>query len=128
MGCRQVWQCPVQFGVVQAQTVFEFAVVVLDAPADLGDVIWSASSGTPAYLNAVDPTSGVPLLSAALPGSSGAYGVEQAPDGSVYAGTYGAGRLYRLAPGATEVEDLGVPVAGEAYISTTSSPTRASPP
>ncbi|WP_291412790.1 PQQ-binding-like beta-propeller repeat protein [Actinophytocola sp.] len=79
-------------------------------------VIWSASSGTPAYLNAVDPTSGAPLLSAALPGSSGAYGVEQAPDGTVYAGTYGAGRLYRLAPGATEAEDLGVPIAGEAYI------------
>jgi streptogramin lyase len=79
-------------------------------------VIWSASSGTPAYLNAVDPTSGAPLLSAALPGSSGAYGVEQAPDGSVYAGTYGAGRLYRLAPGATQAEDLGVPIAGESYV------------
>lgn len=79
-------------------------------------VIWSASSGTPAYLNAVDPTSGAPLLTAALPGSSGAYGVEQAPDGSVYVGTYGAGRLYRLAPGATEVEDLGVPIAGETYV------------
>ncbi len=79
-------------------------------------VIWSASSGTPAYLNAVDPVSGEPLLTAALPGSSGAYGVEQAPDGSVYVGTYGAGRLYRLAPGATEVEDLGVPIAGELYV------------
>jgi streptogramin lyase len=84
--------------------------------ADGRRVIWSASSGTPAYLNAVDPTSGAPLLSAALPGSSGAYGVEQAPDGSVYVGTYGAGRLYRLPPGATQVEDLGVPVAGETYI------------
>lgn len=79
-------------------------------------VVWSASSGTPAYLNAVDPASGEPLLSAALPGSSGAYGVEQAPDGSVYVGTYGAGRLYRLPPGGTEVEDLGVPVAGETYV------------
>jgi outer membrane protein assembly factor BamB len=79
-------------------------------------VIWSASSGTPAYLNAVDPTSGAPVLSAPLPGASGAYGVEQGPDGSVYVGTYGAGRLYRLAPGATQVEDLGVPVAGETYV------------
>jgi streptogramin lyase len=84
--------------------------------ADGRPVLWSASSGTPAYLNAVDPTSGVPLLSVALPGSSGAYGVEQAPDGSVYVGTYGAGRLYRLAPGATQVEDLGVPIAGETYV------------
>ena len=79
-------------------------------------VVWSAASGTPAYLNAVDATSGAPLLSAALPGSSGAYGVEQAPDGSVYAGTYGVGKLFRLAPGATEAEDLGVPIAGEAYL------------
>lgn len=79
-------------------------------------VLWSASSGTPAYLNAVDTTTGAPLLSAALPGSSGSYAVEQAADGSVYVGTYGEGRLYRLPPGGTEVEDLGVPVAGEAYI------------
>lgn len=32
-------------------------------------VIWSASSGTPAILNAVDPTIGAPLLSAPLPGA-----------------------------------------------------------
>lgn len=79
-------------------------------------VIWSASSGTPAYLNAVDPTTGAPLLSTPLPGSSGAYAVEQAPDGTVYAGTYGAGKLFRLLPGATQVEDLGVPIAGETYV------------
>jgi streptogramin lyase len=84
--------------------------------ADGRRVLWSASSGTPAYLSAVDPASGEPLLSAALPGSSGAYGVEQAPDGTVYVGTYGAGRLYRLAPGATQAEDLGVPIAGETYV------------
>ncbi|WP_255947942.1 PQQ-binding-like beta-propeller repeat protein [Streptomyces odontomachi] len=79
-------------------------------------VIWSASSGTPASLNAVDPTSGAPLLSVPLPGASGAYGVEQAADGTVYVGTYGDGRLFRLAPGATKAEDLGVPVAGETYV------------
>lgn len=84
--------------------------------ADGRRVLWSASSGTPAYLSAVDPASGEPLLSAPLPGSSGAYGVEQAPDGTVYVGTYGAGRLYRLAPGATQAEDLGVPIAGETYV------------
>lgn len=84
--------------------------------ADGHRVIWSASSGTPAYLNAVDPTSGAPLLSVPLPGASGAYGVEQAPDGSVYVGTYGDGRLFRLRPGATEADDLGVPIAGETYV------------
>lgn len=84
--------------------------------ADGHRVIWSASSGTPAYLNAVDPTSGAPLSSVALPGASGAYGVEQAPDGTVYVGTYGDGRLFRLRPGAAAAEDLGVPIAGEAYV------------
>ncbi|WP_020576766.1 hypothetical protein [Actinopolymorpha alba] len=79
-------------------------------------VIWSAVSGTPAYLNAVDTSTGTPLLSVPLTGASGAYGVEQAPDGSLYVGTYGTGRLYRLAPGATQAEDLGVPIAGEAYV------------
>ncbi len=84
--------------------------------ADGHRVIWSASSGTPAYLNAVDPTSGEPLLSVPLEGASGAYGVEQAADGTVYVGTYGDGRLFRLAPGATTAEDLGVPIAGETYV------------
>jgi streptogramin lyase len=84
--------------------------------ADGRRVIWSAASGTPAYLNAIDPASGEPLLSVPLPGASGAYGVEQAPDGTVYVGTYGDGRLYRLRPGATAVDDLGVPIAGETYV------------
>jgi streptogramin lyase len=84
--------------------------------ADGHRVIWSASSGTPAVLNAVDPTTGAPLLSTPLPGASGAYGVEQAPDGTVYVGTYGDGRLFRLLPGATAAEDLGVPIAGERYV------------
>jgi streptogramin lyase len=84
--------------------------------ADGHRVLWSASSGTPAVLNAVDPTTGAPLLSVPLPGAGGAYGVEQGPDGSVYVGTYGDGKLFRLAPGATQAEDLGVPIAGETYV------------
>ncbi|NGN63624.1 PQQ-binding-like beta-propeller repeat protein [Streptomyces sp. A7024] len=84
--------------------------------ADGKKVIWTATSGTPASLSAVDPTSGKPLLNVPLPGSSGAYGVEQAKDGTVYAGTYGDGKLFRLAPGATKAEDLGVPIAGETYV------------
>ncbi|UWE11110.1 outer membrane protein assembly factor BamB family protein [Actinacidiphila bryophytorum] len=84
--------------------------------ADGHHVMWSASSGTPAVLNAVDPTTGAPLLSVPLTGASGAYGVEQAADGTVYAGTYGDGKLFRLAPGATSAEDLGVPIPGETYV------------
>lgn len=79
-------------------------------------VIWSASSGTPAYLNAVDPTTGQTLQSTPLPGASGSYAVEQAPDGSVFVGTYGDAHLFRLPPGATTAEDLGNPIAGEQYV------------
>jgi streptogramin lyase len=79
-------------------------------------VIWSASSGTPAFLNAVDPTSGKTLQSTALPGASGAYAVEQASDGSVFVGTYGSAHLFRLPPGASAAEDLGNPIAGEGYV------------
>lgn len=84
--------------------------------ADGRRVIWSVSSGTPAYLNAIDPVTGAPVQTYALEGASGAYGVEQAPDGTVYVGTYGDGRLYRLASGASAVEDLGVPIASETYV------------
>lgn len=79
-------------------------------------VIWSASSGLPAYLNAVDPDTGASLLSLPLTGASGSYAVEQAADGTVYVGTYGEGRLYRLRPGASTVDDLGVPAAGESFV------------
>lgn len=78
-------------------------------------VIWSASSGLPAYLNAVDPETGAPLLSVPLTGAGGSYAVEQAADGTVYVGTYSAGRLFRLRPGASAVEDLGAP-GGESFV------------
>lgn len=84
--------------------------------ADGRRVIWSASSGTPAYLNAIDPVNGETLQSTPLPGASGSYAVEQAPDGSVFVGTYGSSHLFRLPPGATTAEDLGNPIAGEQYV------------
>lgn len=79
-------------------------------------VIWSVSTGSPAYLNAVDPVDGTSVAAYPLDGASGSYAVEQAPDGTVYVGTYGGGRLYRLDPGADAVVDLGVPVAGETFV------------
>ncbi|MFC3771756.1 hypothetical protein [Paenibacillus sp. GCM10012303] len=42
-----------------------------------------------------------------MPGVSGAWGLLQANDGSVYIGTYGNGRLYRYILGSGELTDLG---------------------
>jgi hypothetical protein len=78
--------------------------------------IWNVSSGSPAYLNAIDPATGDSLLSAALPGADGSYAVAAAPDGTIYAGTYNNGHLYRLKPGATTAEDLGRPLPSETFI------------
>ena len=78
--------------------------------------IWNVSSGSPAYLNAIDPATGDSLLSSALPGADGSYAVAAAPDGTIYAGTYNNGHLYRLKPGATTAEDLGRPLSTETFI------------
>ncbi|WP_350278711.1 hypothetical protein [Kribbella sp. HUAS MG21] len=77
--------------------------------------IWNVSTGSPAYLNAVDPATGDSLLSLALPGASGSYAVAATPDGTIYVGTYNNGHLYRLRPGGS-VEDLGRPIASETFI------------
>lgn len=78
--------------------------------------LWSASSGTPAHLNAVDPLTGKALLSLDLPGAGGAYAVRAAPDGTVYVGTYANGHLYRRKPGADGIEDLGRVLPDETYV------------
>jgi hypothetical protein len=80
-----------------------------------GTAIWNVSTGSPAYLNAIDPATGDSLLSVALPGADGSYAVAATPDGTIYAGTYNNGHLYRLRPGGT-VEDLGRPIASESFI------------
>ncbi|MGW6278305.1 hypothetical protein [Kribbella sp. NPDC055071] len=77
--------------------------------------IWNVSTGTPAYLSAIDPVTGASLLSQALPGADGSYAVAATPDGTIYVGTYNNGHLYRLRPGGT-VEDLGRPIATESFI------------
>ena len=79
--------------------------------------IWNVSTGKPAYLNAVDPATGASLLSAPLPGADGSYAVAATPDGTIYAGTYNNGHLYRWKPGSgNTVEDLGRPIASETFI------------
>ncbi|MFF0729748.1 hypothetical protein [Streptomyces sp. NPDC004134] len=77
---------------------------------------WNVSNGDPAHLNAVDPATGEVSVSAALPGADGGWTAAAAPDGTLYAGTWGSGgRLYRWRGGDT-AEDLGVPVPGEDFI------------
>jgi len=78
-------------------------------------VLWGASSGTPAHLNAVDPATGAEVGRFDLPGAAGSWAVDATPDGSVYVGTYGDGRLYRWTD-AGGVQDLGRPVASENFI------------
>ncbi|MFC7720403.1 NHL repeat-containing protein [Nonomuraea recticatena] len=78
-------------------------------------VIWSASSGVPAHLNAVDPATGAEVARFDLPDAGGAWAVDATPDGSVYAGTYGNSHLFRW----TEkdgVKDLGNPLQGETFV------------
>ncbi|WP_328334181.1 hypothetical protein OHA70_18495 [Kribbella sp. NBC_00382] len=79
--------------------------------------IWNVSTGKPGYLNAMDPATGASLVSAPLEGADSGYAVTATPDGSIYAGTYSNGHLYRWRPGMGDtVEDLGRPVASENYI------------
>ncbi|WP_019632115.1 PQQ-binding-like beta-propeller repeat protein [Actinomadura atramentaria] len=79
--------------------------------------LWNVSTGKPAYLNAVDPATGARLVTAPLPGAEGGWAVTAAPDGSVYAGTYNDGHLYRWRPGSGDtVEDLGQPIPGQSFV------------
>ena len=80
-------------------------------------VLWSASSGKPARLNAIDPSTGRTLLSQPLEGAPGGYAVLVAPEGTVYVGAYDTGYLYRRRPGLDSVvENLGRPLPSETYI------------
>ncbi|MDR8411085.1 PQQ-binding-like beta-propeller repeat protein [Nonomuraea sp. 3-1Str] len=78
-------------------------------------VLWEASSGAPAHLNAVDPATGAAVARLDLPGAAGAWAVDATPDGSVYAGTYGDGRLYRWTREGG-VADLGRPLPSENFV------------
>ncbi|WP_433431030.1 hypothetical protein [Nonomuraea sp. CA-141351] len=78
-------------------------------------VLWGASSGTPAHLNAVDPATGAEVARYDLPGAGGSWALDATPDGGVYAGTYGDGRLYRWTDQGG-VQDLGRPLPSEDFI------------
>lgn len=88
------------------------------APGPDGEpVLWSASSGKPARLNAIDPATGTTLLSQPLDGAPGAYAVVATPDNTLYIGAYDTGNLYRRRPGLdSPVENLGRPLPSETYL------------
>lgn len=87
----------------------------LGAGPDGAPVLWSASSGAPAHLNAVDPATGEAVGRFDLTGAGGSWAVDAGADGSVYVGTYGAAGLYRWTA-AGGVEALGNPIAGETFV------------
>lgn len=78
--------------------------------------LYLVSSGSPAVLSVVDARDGSRVHQFPLPGASGSWAVEVAPNGDVYVGTYGEGRVYRYRPGAAAVENLGVAVPGETFV------------
>jgi hypothetical protein len=88
------------------------------APGPAGrPVLWSAVSGEPARLAAIDPVTGRTVSAQDLTGAPGSYAVAAAPDGTVYVGAYGTGDLYRRKPGPdSPVENLGRPLPSETYI------------
>ncbi|MCT2583092.1 outer membrane protein assembly factor BamB family protein [Actinophytocola gossypii] len=90
------------------QDVLLIGGVVAPGP-DGRTVLWSASSGEPAHLSAVDPTTGDVLARYPLSGAGGSWAVTAAPDGSVYVGTYGSAKLFRWTED-TGLTDLGTPV------------------
>ncbi|MEU5879900.1 PQQ-binding-like beta-propeller repeat protein [Spirillospora sp. NPDC047279] len=106
---------PVSLGAPLSDVLLIGGVV---APGPGGEpALWNISTGKPAYLNALDPATGERLVTAPLPGGEGGWAMTAAPDGSIYAGTYQNGRLYRWRPGAGDtVEDLGQPIPGQPYI------------
>lgn len=79
-------------------------------------LIFYVSSGSPAVFSAVDARTGERTFEAVMPGASGSWAVDVTPNGDVYVGSYGEGRLFRYTPGSTSVEDLDQQVAGETFI------------
>ncbi|MDQ0338561.1 WD40 repeat protein [Caldalkalibacillus uzonensis] len=78
-------------------------------------VVYTGVVGDPAKLIKIDVETEQILKIFDLPGASGVRGVAVASDGSVYAGTYTNGHLYRYIPGSDGIEDLGKAV-GETHI------------
>ncbi|MEU0567399.1 hypothetical protein ABZ297_18720 [Nonomuraea sp. NPDC005983] len=77
-------------------------------------VVYSAQMGTPGVVAKLDPVTREHLGTAELPGASGAWGITQADDGAVYAGSYPNGHVYRY--DGDKAVDLGAPVPGQTVL------------
>ncbi|WP_084961122.1 PQQ-binding-like beta-propeller repeat protein [Thermoactinospora rubra] len=102
------------FGVQQtALTVFE---VTYGTAAGGRPVAYGVQMGSPGVLTVTDPVTRELLDTAYLPGSSGAWGVTQAGDGTVYAGSYPNAHVYAYDPRSRTTTDLGAPVPGQTVL------------
>lgn len=102
------------FGVQQtALTVFE---THYGTGAGGRPVAYGVQMGSPGVLSVVDPVTSELLDTAYLPESSGAWGITQATDGMVYAGSYPNAHVYSYDPQTRTTTDLGAPVAGQTVL------------
>ena len=102
------------FGVQQtALTVFEaaYGTGVGGRPLAFG-----VQMGSPGVLSVIDPVTRELLDTAYLTDSSGAWGVTQASDGMVYAGSYPNAHVYSYDPRTGATVDLGAPVPGQTVL------------
>ncbi|MFE9957119.1 PQQ-binding-like beta-propeller repeat protein [Micromonospora sp. NPDC005299] len=102
------------FGVQQtALTVFEahYGTGAGDRP-----VVYGVQMGSPGVLSVTDPVTRELLDTAYLPDSSGAWGITQTGDGTVYAGSYPNAHLYSYDPQTRATVDLGAPVPGQTVL------------
>lgn len=72
-------------------------------------VMYTVLMGNPAVLAVTDVESAKVLRTHPLPGTSGAWSVMTAKDGTVYLGAYNAGLLYRYFPKTDKMKSLGHP-------------------
>ncbi|MET8307814.1 PQQ-binding-like beta-propeller repeat protein [Micromonospora sp. NBC_00389] len=102
------------FGVQQtALTVFE---AHYGTGAENRPVVYGVQMGSPGVLSVTDPVTRELLDTAYLPDSSGAWGITQTADGTVYAGSYPNAHLYSYDPQTRTTVDLGAPVAGQTVL------------
>ncbi|MCW3820608.1 PQQ-binding-like beta-propeller repeat protein [Micromonospora sp. DR5-3] len=77
---------------------------------------WLAVNGAPATLAEVDLRTDEVRWQLPLPGAQGGWAVAGHTDGTVYAGSFPNGTLYRWLPGAASVEVLGRPTPDTTFI------------
>ncbi|MEQ7011247.1 twin-arginine translocation signal domain-containing protein [Actinopolymorpha sp. B17G11] len=116
----KAWAAPTPPGIVTDFGVLSTALTLheahLGSDGDGKPVFYGIQMGTPGVISVIDPISRELLRTIPLAGSSGGWGITQASDGLVYAGTYYEGRLYQYNPSTDEVVDLGTPAAGQTYL------------